>query len=120
MIDHIGINVSDYERSKAFYQTVLEPLGYTLLMEIEGWAGFGDKAPRFWLSKAEPVTTGMHFAFKSENRAKVNAFYSAAMAAGAIDNGPPGIREIYHPDYYGAFVLDPDGNNIEAVCHFPE
>jgi len=119
MIDHIGIHVSDYLQSKVFYQTALEPLGFTLIMEIEGWAGFGDKKPDFWITAKAPCAT-THIAFRSPDRAGVDAFYAAALSAGAIDNGPPGIREMYHPNYYGAFVLDPDGNNIEAVCHKPE
>ncbi|MDH5444434.1 MAG: VOC family protein [Gammaproteobacteria bacterium] len=120
MIDHIGINVSDYDKSVNFYQQALEPLGYTMLMEIQGWTGFGAQAPKFWLTKAEPVTTEIHIAFQSPDRASVDAFYRAAIEAGGADNGAPGIRDIYHPNYYGAFVIDPDGNNIEAVCHKPE
>ncbi len=120
MIDHIGISVSDYEKSKAFYQSVLEPLGYALLMEIEGWAGFGADKPEFWLAKDQALTPPVHIAFSSDQRSKVDAFYTAAIKAGARDNGAPGVREIYHPNYYGAFVFDLDGNNIEAVCHLAE
>ena len=120
MIDHIGINVRDYNRSKEFYRQALEPLAYRLMMEIEGWSGFGKDAPKFWITAAEPVHTSVHIAFRSPDRAGVDAFYAAAIAAGGVDNGPPGVREIYHPNYYGAFVIDPDGNNVEAVCHKPE
>lgn len=119
MIDHIGINVSDYLQSKVFFQTALEPLGFKLIMEIEGWAGFGDDTPDFWITEKAPCAP-THIAFRSPDRASVDAFYAAALSAGGIDNGPPGIREMYHPNYYGAFVLDHDGNNIEAVCHKPE
>lgn len=120
MIDHIGISVSDYDTSKEFYLTVLEPLGYGLMMEIEGWAGFGADKPEFWINKDKKLTPPIHIAFSSTNRAQVDAFYQVALGAGAKDNGAPGIREIYHPNYYGAFVFDLDGNNIEAVCHKPE
>jgi catechol 2,3-dioxygenase-like lactoylglutathione lyase family enzyme len=121
MIDHLGIDVRDYEKSKAFYTAALAPLGYELIMEVQGWAGFGvDGKPDFWIGGGKQTAPRVHVAFRSENRANVRAFYEAALAAGGTDNGPPGIREIYHPNYYGAFVLDPDGHNIEAVCHSPE
>jgi len=127
MLDHIGLVVSDYPRSKAFYQKALAPLGYSIVMEVtkaesggayEG-AGFGDKKPYFWISGGETLKGRLHVAFAAKNRAAVDAFYRAAMAAGAKDNGAPGLRPHYHPNYYGAFVLDPDGHNIEAVCHAP-
>ncbi len=121
MLDHIGLNVSDYAKSKAFYETALAPLGYELIMEVEGYAGFGAGGkPDFWIYGGAATTPQVHVAFQSQNRAKVREFYEAALKAGGKDNGPPGIREIYHPNYYGAFVLDPDGHNIEAVCHKPE
>ena len=125
MLDHIGFPVSDYDRSKAFYQKALAPLGYSIVMEVtkaesggayEG-AGFGDKMPSFWISSGEALKGRLHVAFVAKNRAAVDTFYRAAMAAGAKDNGAPGLRPHYHPNYYGAFVLDPDGHNIEAVCH---
>jgi catechol 2,3-dioxygenase-like lactoylglutathione lyase family enzyme len=121
MIDHIGLTVSHYEQSKAFYLSALAPLGYELIMEVEGWAGFGiNGKPDFWIHAGESTVPPVHIAFRSINRASVKNFYQAALDAGGQDNGPPGIREIYHPNYYGAFVLDPDGHNIEAVCHDPE
>jgi catechol 2,3-dioxygenase-like lactoylglutathione lyase family enzyme len=121
MIDHIGLSVADYERSKAFYRAALAPLGYVLVMEASDAAGFGAGGkPDFWLGQGERTTPPVHAAFRASNRATVRAFYEAAIAAGAQDNGPPGIRAEYHPNYYGAFVLDPDGHNIEAVCHEPE
>ena len=123
MLDHLGVNVSDYERSRDFYAKALEPLGISLLMEpVPGFGGFGhDGKPFFWISgRREPVTTDVHIAFAATDRATVDAFHAAALEAGATDNGEPGVREIYHPTYYGAFVLDPDGNNVEAVCHTPE
>jgi len=121
MIDHIGIEVGDYEKSKNFYIRALEPLGYELIMEVHGWAGFGvDGKPDFWIHEGAITKPKVHVAFRSKNREKVREFYEAAIKAGGIDNGPPGIREMYHPNYYGAFVLDPDGHNIEAVCHYPE
>jgi catechol 2,3-dioxygenase-like lactoylglutathione lyase family enzyme len=124
MIDHIGLSVVDYERSKAFYRAALAPLGYALIMEITEagpHAGFGAGGkPDFWITKGKATTPPVHVAFGARDRASVRAFYDAARAAGATDNGPPGPRPEYHPDYYGAFVLDPDGHNIEAVCHHPE
>jgi catechol 2,3-dioxygenase-like lactoylglutathione lyase family enzyme len=121
MIDHIGLVVSDYPSCKMFYEKALSPLGYSLLMEhdISG-GGFGTSAiPNFWLKQGE-TKSRVHVAFSSPNRATVAAFYKAAISAGGTCNGPPGSRPEYHPGYYGAFVLDLDGNNIEAVCHLPE
>ena len=121
MIDHLGLPVTDYEKSKSFYQTILEPLGHTLLMEhaISG-GGFGTGGkPNFWIKKGES-SAAVHVAFSCLDRASVDAFYEAAISTGARDNGPPGLRGEYHPNYYGAFVLDPDGNNVEAVCHASE
>lgn len=121
MIDHIGISVNDCERSKQFYEAALAPLGYKLAMELDGLTGFGASGePDFWIYAGGVPTPKTHVAFRSANRAKVREFYQAALKAGGKDNGAPGIREIYHPNYYGAFVLDPDGHNIEAVCHDPE
>ena len=118
LIDHIGIAISDYERSKQFYSTTLAPLNIELIVEIEGWAGFGKNGKaEFWFGPDNKIQSPMHIAFVADNRDKVVQFYEAAIAAGAKDNGRPGIREIYHPNYYGAFVIDPDGHNIEAVCH---
>jgi catechol 2,3-dioxygenase-like lactoylglutathione lyase family enzyme len=121
MIDHIGLTVSDYARSKRFYEEALSPLGYSVLIdhEISG-GGFGrDGKPDFWI-KAGESNSPIHVALSSPDRATVDAFYEAAISAGGKCNGPPGPRPEYHPSYYGAFVLDPDGNNIEAVCHSPE
>ncbi|HEY7550611.1 MAG TPA: VOC family protein [Hyphomicrobiaceae bacterium] len=128
-LDHIGLSVSDFAAAKAFYSAALEPLGITVQMEVtrdetggyEG-AGFGaDGKPFFWLgSGGGKASPGVHVAFAARNRAEVDAFYRAAIAAGGKDNGAPGLRAHYHPTYYGAFVLDADGNNIEAVCHKPE
>lgn len=126
MIDHTGFLVTNVAASTAFYQRALAPLGYTLLMQIPAVpgrnpaiAGFGvDGKPDFWLAEGAP-TDRIHIAFRAKGRAEVKAFYDAAVAAGGADNGPPGIREMYHPNYYGAFVHDPDGHNIEAVCHEP-
>jgi catechol 2,3-dioxygenase-like lactoylglutathione lyase family enzyme len=124
MIDHIGLGVFDYERSKAFYLAALAPLGYELFMEMTEagpYAGFGvGGKPDFWIGKRSSSTAGAHVAFLAPDRATVRAFHEAALAAGARDNGPPGLRPEYHPTYYGAFVLDPDGHNVEAVCHQPE
>jgi len=117
MIDHIGIQVTDLEASVAFYTKALSPLGYVLVMRFEQYAGFGVAGkPDFWIGTGKP-TDRLHIAFRAKGRSDVRAFYSAAMAAGGTDNGAPGVRAVYHPDYYGAFVRDPDGHNIEAVCH---
>jgi catechol 2,3-dioxygenase-like lactoylglutathione lyase family enzyme len=122
MFDHVGLNVKDYRTSRAFYLAALEPLGYKPVMEFEEHNAVGlgpaDK-PEFWIAQREPFGTGTHVAFTCADRATVDAFYTAAVAAGGTDNGPPGLREHYHPTYYGAFVHDPDGNNVEAVCHAP-
>jgi len=126
MIDHVGIEVADYRRSRAFYEKALAPLGYGVAMEVtremsggyEG-CGFGPPdRPHFWIGKGgRDPSRGTHIAFAARDRAQVDAFHAAALAAGAQDNGAPGLRPHYHPHYYGAFVLDPDGHNIEAVCH---
>ncbi|QDF41207.1 VOC family protein [Bradyrhizobium symbiodeficiens] len=128
MIDHLGFSVSDYERAKAFYTEALAPLGYGLIMEVTAEqtghaaaAGLGaDGKPDFWISGEGAMNKPVHVAIAAKDRATVDAFYKAAIAAGGRDNGPPGIRPHYHANYYGAFVLDPDGHNIEAVCHAPE
>ncbi|HEV7770686.1 MAG TPA: VOC family protein [Solirubrobacterales bacterium] len=123
MIDHVSIEVSDFARSKTFYKAALEPLGIRLLMEFESNAGFGKETeqgpkPFFWVDfRGRPAVSGAHVAFGVRTTEQVDAFHAAALAAGGTDNGAPGLRPIYHPGYYGAFVLDPDGNNIEAVCH---
>ena len=125
MIDHTGVVATNYEKSKQFYTRALAPLGYQLMMELpkevtggRDVAGFGvPPKPDFWLHQGTPQTPRVHIAFRADNRQLVDAFYKAAMAAGGKDNGPPGPRPHYHQDYYGAFVLDPDVNNIEACCH---
>jgi catechol 2,3-dioxygenase-like lactoylglutathione lyase family enzyme len=118
MIDHTGISVSNFAKSKAFYAAALAPLGYAMLMELDQAAGFGvAPKPDFWIGESTPNVPPIHVAFRAASRAQVDAFYKAAMTAGGRDNGAPGLREHYHPNYYGAFVLDPDGHNIEAVCH---
>ena len=121
MLDHVGFGVSDYERSKAFYVKALAPLGIELIKEPSGRAaGLGrDGKPFFWLEATRPPATEVHVAFTCESQDLVHAFHEAAIAAGGTDNGAPGPRPIYHEHYYGAYVLDPDGNNIEAVCHHP-
>jgi catechol 2,3-dioxygenase-like lactoylglutathione lyase family enzyme len=121
-LDHVGLAVSDYARSKAFYEQALAPLGITLLMEFSGAAaGFGregDNRPSLFIEAyGEPARGRLHIALRAENRAQVDAFHAAALAAGGKDNGAPGPRPIYHPDYYGGYVLDPDGHNVEAVFH---
>jgi catechol 2,3-dioxygenase-like lactoylglutathione lyase family enzyme len=119
-IDHAAVNVTDLERSKAFYSEALKPLGFTLMYEVEGYLGFGDaQMPSFGVVEREPAGGG-HIAISAPDRSAVNAFYDAAMSAGGTDNGPPGVREHYHPSYYAAYVRDPDGNNLEAVVHRPE
>lgn len=131
MLDHVGFAVSDIARSRAFYEAALAPLGIALMMEVppdqnaEGGGGtalgFGkDGKPFFWIGDNQRVGEGTHVAFEADSRAKVDDFYRAAIAAGGRDNGPPGLRLRYHPNYYAAFVFDPDGLNIEAVSHRPE
>jgi catechol 2,3-dioxygenase-like lactoylglutathione lyase family enzyme len=122
VLDHMGFAVADYARSKAFYEEALAPLGFVLLTEPMGEAaGFGrDGKASFWIeARGRPVQGRLHVAFTAKSRNLVDAFHAAAIAAGARDNGVPGVRDIYHPHYYGAYVFDPDGNNIEAVCHEP-
>lgn len=120
MLDHIGIDVADLARSGAFYQHTMPCIGWALINEIRGWAAFGPPGrPVFWLRQSPSPTQSIHIAFPAPNRAAIDAWHAAALRAGATDNGAPGLREIYHPNYYGAFVLDPDGHNIEAVCHHP-
>lgn len=127
MIDHLGIRVADFDASKAFYDRVMSPLGASLLMMVPPEhtggvkvGGYGRERPTFWLHEGAETGPGRHIAFSARSRAEVDAFHKAAIAAGGKDNGAPGLRPHYHPDYYGAFVFDPDGNNIEAVCHLPE
>ncbi|HLG88840.1 MAG TPA: VOC family protein [Alphaproteobacteria bacterium] len=124
MIDHVGLSVVDFGRSKEFYRNALRPLGYELIMEFPdggGVAGFGAGGkPDFWIDGAAKPSPKLHVALAAADRAAVDAFYQAAMAAGGRDNGKPGLRPQYHAGYYGAFVLDPDGHNIEAVTHLSE
>ena len=118
MIDHVCLNVSDLARSRAFYARALAPLGYAVLHEFPGALGLGEgQKPDLWLLVRPPLHTGVHVALTCTSHAQVDAFYREALAAGGEDHGPPGPRPQYHPNYYGAFVLDPDGNNLEAVCH---
>lgn len=121
IIDHIGLSVSDSNKSREFYSKALAPLGIEQIMEWEGWYGFGKQGkPEFWFGVDQEPQSPMHIAFYADSRKQVEDFYNAAIQAGGKDNGEPGVREIYHPDYFGAFVLDPDGHNIEAVCHKAE
>jgi catechol 2,3-dioxygenase-like lactoylglutathione lyase family enzyme len=121
MFDHLGFAVADFPKSRAFYLSALAPLGGRVVMEGPDFAGFGREArPQFWIGTGQAPTTRLHLAFTARSRAEVRAFYEAAIAAGGADNGPPGLRPNYHPNYYGAFVIDPNGHNIEAVCHSPE
>ena len=119
MIDHTAVNVSDLEASKQFYNEALRPLGYSLAFEVGDFLGYGEgQMPSFGVVRRDPAGGG-HVAFAAADRATVDAFHEAATKAGGSDNGPPGVREHYHPTYYAAFVRDLDGNNIEAVCHTP-
>lgn len=126
MIDHTGIPVSDWKKSTAFYDAAFAPMGITMLYVVPPEhtggvkvGGYGRQKPDFWLNEGEPGP-GRHYAFTAGSRAEVDAFYAAAIQAGGRDNGTPGPRPHYHEHYYGAFVFDPDGNNVEAVCHRPE
>ncbi|HEY2371073.1 MAG TPA: VOC family protein [Gaiellaceae bacterium] len=122
MFDHVGLNVSDYAASRSFYERALAPLGFSVVMSSDESKSCGlgtEGQPAFFVTEREPSTTGTHVAFTASDRATVDAFHEAALDAGGIDNGRPGVREQYHPTYYAAFVHDLDGNNIEAVCHAP-
>jgi catechol 2,3-dioxygenase-like lactoylglutathione lyase family enzyme len=127
MLDHIGYAVTDIDRSRKFYLAALAPLSITAIMEVtaeqtgkDAHVGFGSNGkPFFWVGTGARRGGPVHVAFTATSRSQVDAFYKAAIAAGGKDNGAPGVREHYHANYYGAFVLDPDGNNIEAVCHAP-
>jgi len=128
MIDHTGVNVTDPKKSRAFYEAALAPIGYSVMMEIPKEhtggivvLGFGEPPkPDFWVAEGDPKGLQLHIAFSAKTRAQVDAFYKAGIAAGGVDNGAPGLRPHYHPNYYGAFVRDPDGHNIEVVCHDPQ
>jgi catechol 2,3-dioxygenase-like lactoylglutathione lyase family enzyme len=129
MFDHIGFPVSDYGKSKSFYERALAPLGYGLMVEVtpqmtggvDTHAGFGANGqPQFWIGTGQALQGRLHVCFAAESRAQVDAFHAAALAAGGADNGAPGLRRHYHDNYYGGFALDPDGHNIEAACHRPE
>jgi len=120
MIDHVVLYVSDLGRSRRFYEQALEPVGYGIVFETEGLVAFGSEGQtRFAVRSGKEPNTTAHVAFQAEDRATVDAFHAAAMAAGGIDEGPPGVRENYGPTYYAAFVGDPDGNNVESVCRKP-
>lgn len=121
VVDHVGIAVADVAASRRFYEAGLAPLGFSVVMEIPGvpGAGFGlPGKPSFWI-RPGAASGPLHLAFHAADRGRVDAFHAAALAAGGTDNGPPGVREHYHPSYYAAFVIDPDGDNVEAVCHVP-
>ncbi|MCW5721377.1 MAG: VOC family protein [Devosia sp.] len=127
MLDHVGILVADWSKAKAFYDASFAPLGISLLNQVPEQytggvkvGGYGKDKPDFWLTESADAGPGRHYAFSAASRAQVDAFYAAAIAAGGTDNGGPGLRPQYHPSYYAAFVIDPDGNNVEAVCHVPE
>ena len=129
MIDHIGLTVSNIAMSREFYAKTLEPLGYVLCKDTPGAVSFGvreghgksaDPGGDFWLSEGTPMTPRVHFAFNAGSRLDVDAFFAASLTAGGAENGAPGLRPHYHPNYYAAFVIDPDGYNIEAVCHAAE
>ncbi len=128
MIDHIGLQVRDLARATRFYLAALAPLGIGIVMEVSAaetggsaHVGFGaDSKPSFWIGAGEPASGPLHVAFAATTRAAIDAFYAAALHAGGTDNGPPGLRPHYHANYYAGFVRDPDGNNIEAVCHAGE
>ena len=127
MLDHIGFAVGNLKASRSFYEKALKPLGMKVLLEVtpemtgtdDSHLGFGVDRPFFWFGTGKNRVTGVHVAFLAKSRKIVDEFYAAAIAAGGKDNGKPGVRPHYHENYYGAFVLDPDGNNIEAVCHGP-
>lgn len=118
MLDHVGVNVTSVARTRAFYEAALAPLGVSVQREVPGAVGFGSEGfPWLWIAERTPVGTATHIAIRARSHAEVDAFHAAALAAGGTDNGAPGLRPQYHPGYYAAFVLDADGNNLEAVCH---
>ena len=120
MFDHIGFGVTNLAESKAFYLQALQPLGVEVAMEGPYGVGLGrNRKPSLWISETKERPAHLHLAFVADTREQVDAFHAAALAAGGKDNGAPGIRPHYHANYYGAFVLDPDGHNVEAVCHKP-
>ncbi|CAH0353051.1 VOC family protein [Aquabacterium sp. CECT 9606] len=121
MFDHIGFGVTDYAASKEFFLKALQPLGISIVMEGEHGIGMGSNGkPSLWLYQTSEKPAPMHLAFTAENRKQVQDFHRAALEAGGQENGGPGLRPHYHPNYYGAFVIGPDGHNVEAVCHRPE
>lgn len=121
MFDHLGFGVTNLAESKAFFLKALQPLGVAVAMEGPYGVGMGVKGkPSLWLYETQERPAHLHIAFTAENRAQVDAFYAAAIAAGGKDNGAPGLRPHYHPNYYGAFVIGPDGHNVEVVCHRPQ
>lgn len=121
MLDHAALNVRDGAASRAFYERALEPLGYTVGMEVEEHVGFRSAEGEldFWLSERGEPSAPMHLAFRAPDRKTVDAYHASAVAAGGVDNGAPGVRTDFHENYYAAYVLDPEGNNIEAVCQKP-
>ncbi len=117
MLDHISLRVQDFDRAVSFYKAALAPIGYEVIMEFPGFVGMGEKGkPDLWITKSDKPSNPTHVALRCD-RARVDAFHAAGLAAGGTDDGPPGVRTLYHPNYYGAFVLDPEGNSVEAVCH---
>ncbi len=121
MFDHVGFGVSDYTKSRAFFLRALAPLGVTVVMEGPYGVGLGQKnKPSLWLHQSSGKPAPLHLAFAAATRKEVDLFYRAALEAGGTDNGAPGLRPHYHANYYGAFVIGPDGHNVEAVCHKPE
>lgn len=120
MLDHVMLRVKDYAESKRFYDEVLGTLGYKMVMEFPEAGGYGDEKPYFWIGAAPDPHPRVHIAFMAKSRAQVDAFHAKALELGAKSDGAPGLRLEYHPDYYAAFVIDPDGHNIEAVIHTPE
>jgi catechol 2,3-dioxygenase-like lactoylglutathione lyase family enzyme len=117
MINHLGFGVSDLAASKAFFAASLAPLGYSIVADGSEGVGIGPGRPVIWLAPATDKTEHLHFAFDTDDRAVVDGFYRAALAAGGKDNGAPGVRPQYHPNYYAAFVIAPEGHNVEVVCH---
>lgn len=119
MIDHVVLGVSSMAASRAFYERALAPLGVRVVLDLPGYLGFGDDGKPWFFFASRAPTERVHVAFSADSHALVDAFHAAALAAGGEDNGAPGLRPVYHEHYYAAFVYDPDGNNIEAVCHRP-